>query len=436
MTELRNIVDKNIPVFQIFPNTGGSPIAFNGGVVELHYYENILSESVKMTIAFVDTGNASDGDDGTGGKITASNKIKISRGEKVYIEFEDGFGQKISFKKDDNALHITQRDKGSDKLKEFEIIELVSKEFLKNESIRLKKRYDGKISDSVDKIIKSGDEGFKTPKEIDIEPTKNERSFIATIKKPFYFVKWLASQSIKDGTSAVGLLAGYFFFETKSGFKFKSVDGLLEQQYTKKYIYNNTVSDPPAGYTGKILDVQVIDDKDLKDQLQIGAYNSTVNLFNSQESVYNCTPMDISQQVAASSSQAAEYGQNMNREFIGDPSRIYTSLKSVGNLKPVEESKELDTVKEDYLSAASSRYNQIFTVKLSVTIAGDFSLEAGQLIYCDFPEQSTKPNPTYDPRISGVYLISALHHYIQPSQHCYTYLELIREASGRKPMKR
>jgi hypothetical protein len=33
MTELRNIVDKNIPVFQIFPNTGGSPIAFNGGVV-------------------------------------------------------------------------------------------------------------------------------------------------------------------------------------------------------------------------------------------------------------------------------------------------------------------------------------------------------------------------------------------------------------------
>jgi len=435
MTQLRNIVDKNIPVFQIFPNTGGSPIAFNGGVVEVHYFESILSETVRMTIAFVDTGNASNSNNGTGGKITASNKIKISRGEKVYIELEDGLRQKISFKTDSNALYITQRDKGSDKLIEFEIIELVSKEHLKNESIRLKKRYDGKISDSVDKIIKSGDEGFMTPKQVDIEQTKNERSFIATIKKPFYLIKWLASQSIKNGTSAVGLLAGYFFFETKSGFKFKSVDGLLEQQYTKKYIYNNTVSDPPPGYTGKILDVQVIDDKDLKDQLQIGAYNSTVNLFNSYESAYFCNPLDITMQVTSTSSQATEYGRNMNRDFIGDPSRFYTNLKSVGNLKSVDESKELDTVKEEYLSAASSRYNQIFTVKLSVTIAGDFSLEAGQLIYCDFPEQSTKPNPTYDPRISGVYLISSLQHYLHTSQHCYTYLELIREASGRKPMQ-
>lgn len=436
MTQLRNIVDKNVPIFKIFPNTGGEPIAFNGGIAELHYYENILSETVKMTIAFVDTGNAIDGNDGTGGKITASNKIKISRGEKVYIEFEDGLGQKISFKTDDNALYITQRDKGSDKLKEFEIIELVSKEFLTNESIRLKRRYDGKISDSVEKIIKTGDEGFKTPKDIDIEPTKNERSFIATIKKPFYFIKWLATQSIKENTSAVGLLAGYFFFETKSGFKFKSVDGLLEQEYTKKYIYNNTVSDPPSEYTGKILDVQVIDDNDLRDQLQLGTYNSSVNLFNPFESSYYCNPMDISQQITVSSSPATEYGRYMNLDFINEPSRFYTSFKSVGNFKAIEESKELDTVKEDYLSAASSRYNQIFTVKLTVTIGGDFSLEVGQLIYCDFPEQSTKPNPTYDPRISGVYLISALHHYIQPSQHCYTYLEIIREASGRKPMKR
>lgn len=433
MTQIRNITEKNIPIFQIFPNAGGEPVAFNGGIAELHYYENILSETVRMTVAFVDTGNASDIDDGTGARTTASNKIKISRGEKVYIEFEDGEGQKISFKTDDTALHITQKDKGSDKLKEFEVVELVSKEYLKNESVRLKKRYDGKISDSVNKILT---ESLQTNKKLDIEPTKNERSFIGTIKKPFYFIMWLASQAIKESTSATGLLAGYFFFETKSGFKFKSVDGLLEQEYTKKYLYNNTVSDPPSEYTAKILETNVVDDNDLKDQLQMGAYNSSVNLFNSQESVFNCNLLDITQQVVASSSQATEYGKNMNIDFISDPSRFYTSLKSVGNLKPVEQSKELDTVKEDYLAASSSRYNQIFTVKVTVTIAGDFSLEAGQLIYCDFPEQSTKPNRTHDPRISGVYLISALHHYIHPGKHCYTYLELIREASGRKPMQR
>jgi hypothetical protein len=433
MTQLRSLIDANIPVFEIFSNTGGNSLSFNSGVVELYYYENILSETVRMSIAFVDTGNAADGDDGTGGRITASNKIKISRGEKVYIEIQDGLKQKISFKTDNNSLHITSKDKGSDSLKEFEVIELVSKEYLKNESLRLVKRYDGKISDSVSKILR---EEIKTQKNIDIESTKNKRSFIATIKKPFWFIMWLASQSIKDGTSALGLLAGYFFFETKSGYKFKSVDGLFEQNYTKKYIYNNTVSDPPEGYTGKILNFELVSDNDLKEQLQMGTYNSSVNLFNSQESVFNCNPLDISKQAAASSSQATEFGRNMNMEFIIDPSRFYASFESVGNLKPIEQSKEKDTEKKDYLSASSSRYNQAFTVKIQVTIAGDFSLEAGELIFCDFPEQSTKPNPTSDPRMSGVYLISSLCHRIDPQQQCYTSLELIRETYGRKAMIR
>lgn len=430
---LEQLIKGNVPIFDIFPNTGGEPNAFNRGLVELYYYESILSETVRMTIAFVDTGNASPGNDGTGGNITASNKVRISRGEKVYIEIEDSLGQKISFKTDDKPLHITSRDKGSDKLKEFEIIELVSKEYLKNESIRLVKRYDGKISDSVSRIIS---EDLKTPKSVDIEPTKNKRSFIATTKKPFWFIMWLASQAIKEGTSAIGLLAGYFFFETKSGYKFKSVDGLFEQEYTKKYIYNNTISDElPPGYTGKILNFEVVNENDLKDQLQMGTYNSSVNLFDSQESVYNCNPLDIARQAAASSSQATEFGKNMNSEFISDISRYYWGFESIGNLKPVERSKELDTTKKDYLSASSSRYNQAFTVKVQVTIAGDFSLEAGQLIFCDFPEQSTKPNPISDPRISGVYLISSLCHRMDPKQQCYTSLELIRETYGRKPMK-
>lgn len=432
MTSIRPLKDGNVPIFKIFPNTGGEPIAFNGGLVELYYYESILSETIRMTIAYVDTGNAASGNDGTGGKITASNSIKLSRGEKVYIEIEDGLKQKIAFKTDDIPLHITARSKGSDALKEFEIIELVSKEYLKNESLRLVKRYDGKISDSVSRIIT---EDIQTPKTLDIEPTKNERSFIATTKKPFWFIMWLASQSIKEGTSAIGLLAGYFFFETKSGYKFKSVDGLFEQEYTKKYIFNNTVSDPPPGYTGKILEMNVINDEDLKEQLLIGAYNSSVNLFDSQESVYNCNPLDIATQAAASSSQATEFGKNMNPEFINKASRHYWGVESKGNTKSVEESKELDTIKKDYLASSTSRYNQAFTVRIQITIAGDFSLEAGQLIFCDFPEQSTKPNPTNDPRMSGVYLISSLCHRMDPQNQCYTSLELIRETYGRKPMK-
>lgn len=415
----------NIPIFKIFSNADGKEIAFNGGVAELYYYENILSETVRMTISVVDTGKGSEG-------VTASEKIKLTGTEKVHIEIEDSKQQKISFKTSTNELHITGRERVTDKLRDIEILELVSKEYLKNESVRVDQRYDGKISDSLAKILK---EVLKTEKKLDIEQTKNERSFIGTIKKPFWFVMWLAGQSIREDTSALGLSAGYFFFETKSGFKFKSIDTLFGQVPIKKYIYNSTTSTKiPTGYDGKILEYDFVDSADMKDQLQMGTYNTSVNLFSSFESSFGCNPLDISTQSSAIIAAGTEYGKNLFKDFISQPSRFFTGNQSIGGLKPIDESHELDADKAKYLSSATSRYNQAYTVKANITIFGDFSLEVGQLIHCDFPEQSTKTNTEASPRMSGVYMISALCHRIDPQLQCFTSLELIRDSYGRKPL--
>jgi hypothetical protein len=415
----------NIPVFKIFSNATGKELPFNGGVAELYYYENLLSETVRMTITVVDTGK---GDSGT----TASEQIKLTGTEKVHIELEDSQEQKISFKTTANELHITGRERITDKLKDIEILELVSNEYLKNESVRVDKRYDGKISDSLNKILK---DVLKTQKKLDIEPTKNTRSFIGTMKKPFWFIMWLAGQSIRENTSALGLSSGYFFFETKSGYKFKSIDTLFGQNPVKKYIYNNTTSTViPTGYDAKILEYDFVDSADMKDQLTMGTFNTSVNLFNSFESSFNCNPLDITTQESAITAAGTEYGKNLFKDFISKPSRFFTGSESIGGLKPIDEAKELDTDKAKYLSSATARYNQAYTVKANITIFGDYSLEVGQLIFCDFPEQSTKTNTTANPRMSGIYMISALCHRIDPQQQCFTSLELIRDSYGRKPM--
>jgi len=70
---------------------------------------------------------------------------------------------------------------------------------------------------------------------------------------------------------------------------------------------------------------------------------------------------------------------------------------------------------------------------MSIQIAGDFSLEAGDVIYCDFPEQSNKETPVPNSRLSGFYLISALCHHLEP-QRTITSLELVRDSYGRAPM--
>ncbi len=176
----------------------------------------------------------------------------------------------------------------------------------------------------------------------------------------------------------------------------------------------------------------------MKDKLTIGAFNSTVNLFNPFESSFNCNPLDITSQSSGITFAGTEFGQNLNQEFIKDVSRYFTSSEAVGNLKDVSTSKQNDVEKSQILSTSSSRYNQLFTVKVNITIPADFSLEAGEMIFVDFPEQSSKPNPSYNQRMSGVYMISALCHKITPGKNnngfqAITSLELVRDSYGRKP---
>lgn len=433
----------NITKFDIYSNAEGKKVDFKGGVVELSYYEDIMSPTIRISTGVIDTGRASSDNDGTKGQITAAESIKLTGMEKCEIEMEDAVGQKLLIK----DIHISSRKRITEKFNDLEILEIVSKEHLRNESVRVVERYDGKISDSIQKIIRTV---LQSTKPLDIEVTQNERSFIGTTKKPFWFITWLGTQSIPQANGKVGKTAGYLFYETHKGFKFKSIDTLMSETSTspsasglktkyKSYIYNNTTSSViPVGYTGKILNYDSNYTSDMKDKLMMGVFNSSVNLFNSFESSFNCNPLNISSQESGITYAGTEYGKNLNSFFIKDVSRFFTSNELIGSLTDIGKSKEYDMEKSKILSTSTSRYNQLFTNKVNITIPADFSLEAGEMIFIDIPEQSSKPNPTYNERMSGVYMISALCHRITPGKgtdgfQAITSLELTRDSYGRKP---
>lgn len=436
VTESLKKSDNNIPIFELFPNAGGEPIALNKGVSELHYYENILSESIHVRCVIIDTGNISN--NGTFAEI-----LKVGNGEKVYLQLEDGFStpNKLKFITEKNALYLNQTEKVSEHTqKSVFVLDMCSKEFLKNESAdtRVIKRYDGKISDHVKKIL---EENLNTQKELDIEVTENKFNFIGTTKKPFWTIYWLAKKSVPSKNGAFGKTAGFMFFENADGYKFKSIEGLFDRIPIKKYIFNNTNSRiVPVGYDGKILNYESTDGGDFQSKLQMGTYHSENKGVDAFESFYDQKPINLDLQESVVITGGPEY-KFVNPEFIKFPSKFSWSMDSTGFLpdgtnltEQLKKSKELDIDKQQIQTRASSRYNQLFSVTLKVTLAGDFSLRAGDLIHCDFPELSNKPNPTYNPRMSGVYLISALCHTISANE-TYTNLELIRDSYGRKPMK-
>jgi len=73
-----------------------------------------------------------------------------------------------------------------------------------------------------------------------IDETIGEYNFIGNNWKACYAMNWLSKKAVSAENQKLGASAGYFFFETSEGFKFKSIDGLLSQEKKKSFIYNQT----------------------------------------------------------------------------------------------------------------------------------------------------------------------------------------------------
>jgi len=433
----------NITRFEIYPNLFKSesvdeknkkkPTSLLGGTVELYYYESIFENSIKITTQIVDTGNALPADDGTGGFVELLDGLKVGGGEKIFLDFEDNQGTKLKFS-EENALYLNQlRNTTNDysKGKTF-TIDASSKEFFDNELTRVEERYDGKISESVKKIMK---EVIKTPKNLDgIEDTINSYNFIGTIKKPFWTITWLAKKSI---SSNQGKSAGYLFFETYDGFKYKSLDTLFGQKPKKKYIYNNTAK-VPIGYNGKILNPPVVSTNiHLQPKLMMGTYNNEHKQFDFYASKFELKPFDFHKQEEGIRPAGRDF-EFVNSEFTSKPSRITYNISDIGGLpvgvtlsKQLERSKEINLERQTITNQANMRYNQLGTIQVQVMLVGDFSLRAGDVIECDFPELSSKPNQEPSKKMSGIYMIAELCHYCDAVQ-TFTALHIVRDAYGEK----
>ena len=381
----------NITRFEIYPNLFKSesvdeknkkkPTSLLGGTVELYYYESIFENSIKITTQIVDTGNALPADDGTGGFVELLDGLKVGGGEKIFLDFEDNQGTKLKFS-EENALYLNQlRNTTNDysKGKTF-TIDASSKEFFDNELTRVEERYDGKISESVKKIMK---EVIKTPKNLDgIEDTINSYNFIGTIKKPFWTITWLAKKSISSNQG-------------------------------KSNIH-------------------------LQPKLMMGTYNNEHKQFDFYASKFELKPFDFHKQEEGIRPAGRDF-EFVNSEFTSKPSRITYNISDIGGLpvgvtlsKQLERSKEINLERQTITNQANMRYNQLGTIQVQVMLVGDFSLRAGDVIECDFPELSSKPNQEPSKKMSGIYMIADVCHRIT-SQSTLTSINLIRDSYGRKP---
>ena len=77
------------------------------------------------------------------------------------------------------------------------------------------------------------------------------------------------------------------------------------------------------------------------------------------------------------------------------------------------------------------RYNQLFSTKYKITIAGNFSLHAGDAVFLDVPQLEEDKTKNVSKGNGGLYIITDMCHRITPSG-TFTYCNLIRDSFGRK----
>lgn len=412
-------------------------VSLAGGTIRLMYYESILQDTIKASVTFADSGNAID-------NKTALDGLPIVGQEKIYVKFKDNNDVEL-----DLTLYVNKvTPLSDDTTKSMVTLDLVSKEFIMNEKVRLNTRFDGKISDHIKKILT--DKNFlATEKNIDIEESSNNYNFIGNNRKPYYAMNWLSKKSISAASQKKGDSAGYFFFETSEGFKFKSIDGLFSQEKKKSIIYNQSPdsrgNNLPAGYDVKALDYSKDNSVNVQEKLKMGAFSTRTILFDPFTGYYEVITPNAKEKensLKLGGKELPVLNPEFNKEGNNkDFSRTTYMLLDKGTLPTgsgtgksqtqLQKSKDENFEPKNILNQAIMRYNQLYSSKATITIAGDFSLHAGDVVFMDAPElQTDTKNDEVNKESGGLYIIADLCHYISPKE-TYTKLNLVRDSFGR-----
>tara|TARA_B100001094_G_scaffold321514_1_gene369368 strand:- start:6491 stop:7828 length:1338 start_codon:yes stop_codon:yes gene_type:complete len=427
----------NVTAVDITSNTSSKTVSLVNGLVRLQYFESILQDSIKVSVIYTDTGNTIDGQ-------SALEGLPLVGTEDVSVAFTDNNDVKLKVKLNVNEITPFYEDAN----KTIVSLSLVSEEYIRNEgsSSRLIHRYDGKISDHIESILKSGERSLKTKKKCHIESTSNDYNFLGNGRKPYYLLNWLSKNSVPEGGEMDS--AGFLFFETSKGYHFKSIDKLFDQEKKKSFIYNESPDGEkgvPAGYDGKILEQKSDNSINAQAKFSIGAYNTKLVLFDP----FNCK-YEVVEKTAGEAKKVKHSGKALpkfNKKFDSEYTRTTYMLVDTGGLPtgkgeakgtdskdPQEQVKKNDQKNFEAaktLNQAIRRYNQMFSAMMEITIAGDFSLHAGDVIYVDIPSVKASKDDSINKQSGGLYIIADLCHLVTPDG-TWTKLNLARDSFGRK----
>lgn len=435
-------------------------------VTKFDYFESINHPTTSAVLDVVDSGE------------NLISSLPIQGFEKVNITLETA--DKKTYRYSFRIYNISDRF-SSDRFQRYSL-GLISTEALLNEGVRVAKTFKDKPENIVKELL---EKYLKTNKDINVDPSVYNIVFQPGKKSPFSIIEVIKSRAIPEGTSikskgssslpssgdteqvssdvaateksdylSAGGTAGYFFYENKDGYFFKSVDSLCSSDKfngeapVARYVQENF--DVGGSPDRKILDIDFYNEINIMNKLRTGAFSSLICFYNYSTGIYEEYVHSLAKEYEnmghMGSQKGLPYGQ---KELSKYPTRIMSVLldhETWFNGTEVASPEEKDGASKKsssfpdtqkyYIAQSISRYTSLENQKVTMTVTGNPSLKVGDKIEILIPNQvpsSRRTEQKYDNEHSGVYLISEINHAFSPKTFkCNTHLTLIRDSYGRQ----
>ena len=443
----------DVIIDEIFINTvTGVALDLKPFFVELNLYEDIFSPTLHGNVVIRDATNLIGRTPILGDEILTIN-VRTPFQE---VPAQDDFFNKIH--KSFAVYAIKDRKLNNDREQYYQLF-FCSVEASADNILRVCEKFTGTTDELADKIFSDylslprivttkDPASFQekseknTPLFISDTPHQSYITFVPPMWSPIHCMNWLAKRSLGANLKSPTFL----FFESTKAFYFTSIESLIVSQLEANdifadYVYHpnldnlQTTSALSKGYS-TVEAIQFLTNLDILQSQDLGHFASTVFSFDMVKKEYTAYTYDhgfnfneinhmedykISKDSKFSLDKDKKYNMlfpiNVMRSGEG---KMFVSTVNPGVLDSTEDSVDLHP--ETFVSQRTSSLLDLTTMRIQLTVPGRTDIEIGKLIKFYYPSVGEKPENTAEPfiwdlLISGLYMITAIHHQITPLSH-------------------
>ena len=395
----------------------GKEHPLQGKTVNFNYYESLYSPVVSGNLTYVDAGGSVE--DKKENLTSIKDGLPITALEDLKVKIQTSFGT-IDFTRD--PFKVTSSPiMHQESNRQTVLLTFVNEKELRNSEVPVFDRYVGRISDSIKKILQQKLQ--ISDDKIDIEPTKNSYGFVGKGRGALNIILDLCRRSVPVKGDA-----GYFFYQTQDGFKYKSIDSLLSQEPKQKYLYYGALRSNVENSDNDfnvLLAPKVKKDQDITKALKDGTYVNRNIFFNPQTFEHSEVIFSVDK-------------DGVKKTLGGDLPIKTDELKSfvktnhhildIGSFEVQNQNPNNDP--REWQATSTMRYNLLHSIVMEIQIPCNSELRAGDIIELEI--ESIKEDMVQSPsdeQQSGKYLILHLCHHFD-SLRSFTSLTLVRDSYG------